>query len=328
MPMPAPGSAPGRTNRFAVVALVTGLTGLVLLAVGFAIAAFVQIGRRGEKGKGLAIGGLAASVAWVLVAAVALAVFVGSIFTTDRDASGRVTGKDKVLPAALRTGDCFTGLREGAFRNLVTALPCTEPHDGEVIATLQMPGGEYPGDQKVAEAATGLCGRKMLQFRRSRYARDLAQYSIQPTKTSWNAGDRKLICLARYTGSGTLTAPLAKTVDSTMKEWLGLAVGDCLGKWDENTQAQRVIPCAQPHWIQVYAVLTLPEGPYPGPKATEKKAAAACDKRADKVFTGRPSPELISWLFPEKYDWEAGVRTVVCLAESDDRPLKKSLLPR
>ncbi|WP_346045995.1 DUF4190 domain-containing protein [Actinomadura chokoriensis] len=52
------------TNRFAVVALVTGLVGMVVFAVGFAVAALVQTGRRGEKGRGLAIGGIAASLVW------------------------------------------------------------------------------------------------------------------------------------------------------------------------------------------------------------------------------------------------------------------------
>ncbi|WUH96663.1 septum formation family protein [Spirillospora sp. NBC_00431] len=316
-----------RTNRLAIAALVTGLCGLVLIAIGLAIAALVQAGRRGERGKGLAVGGLVASAVWCVAAVVTLAVVAGSLLTVDRDSSGQVTGRDKVLPSGLRAGDCFTGFEEGSMAP-ITALPCTEPHEGEAIAEVRLPGGEYPGDQKVTEMASDMCDRKMQRFRRSRYATDLEPYSITPTKTSWGAGDRKVICLARYTGPGTLTAPLAKTVDPNMKEWLGLKLGDCLGKWDDDAPAQRVLPCSQPHWIQVYAVLTLPESPYPGAKAAQRKAEAACDKRADKLFTGRRYPDLVSWLFPEKYEWESGVRTVVCLGQSEGKPMTKSLLPR
>lgn len=325
---PPPTQIAPRTSRLAIASLVTGLLGLVLLGVGLGIAALVQAGRRGERGKGLAVGGLVASAVWTIVAVITLATVVGSLFTADRDASGRVTGEDKVLPAGLRAGDCFTGFEEGAFATPVTALPCTRPHDGEAIAELRMSGAEYPGDRKVAELAADMCDRKMAQFRRSRYAADLESYTVPPTKTSWSTGDRKLICLARYTGPGTLTSPLARTVDPNLKEWLGLARGDCLGKWDDSTAVQRVVPCTEPHWLQVYAVYSLKAGPYPGAKATERKAEAGCDKHAEKVFTESRYPDLVSWVFPQQDDWEAGVRTVVCFAESDGRPMRKSILPR
>ncbi|MCP9971384.1 hypothetical protein [Actinomadura madurae] len=52
-----------------MVALVTALIGLVLLGIGFGVAALVQTGRRGEKGRALAITALAASVVWLAAAA-------------------------------------------------------------------------------------------------------------------------------------------------------------------------------------------------------------------------------------------------------------------
>jgi hypothetical protein len=53
-----PASGPGRTNPLAVVTLVTGLIGMSVVALAVGIAALVQIRRRHERGKGMAIGGM------------------------------------------------------------------------------------------------------------------------------------------------------------------------------------------------------------------------------------------------------------------------------
>lgn len=69
---PRPPGAPARTSRLAIAALVTGLLGLVPVATGLAIGALVRTGRRGERGRGLAVGGLVASAAWVVAGVVGL----------------------------------------------------------------------------------------------------------------------------------------------------------------------------------------------------------------------------------------------------------------
>jgi Domain of unknown function (DUF4190) len=88
---------PGKRNRFAIAALIFGIVGGVLLAIIFGIVALVQIGRRGERGRGMAITGLALSGVWViLIVAVAA---VGAVFTPDRDESGHVTQKSRAFLA-------------------------------------------------------------------------------------------------------------------------------------------------------------------------------------------------------------------------------------
>jgi hypothetical protein len=98
--MPAPGSAPwlqqpgqpgygypgmagqySGTNGLAVASFVLGLLGflgfpLILSAV-FGIVALVQIRDRQQRGKGLAIAGLAVSAAWVLL--FALLITIGAV---------------------------------------------------------------------------------------------------------------------------------------------------------------------------------------------------------------------------------------------------------
>ncbi|MFI0409826.1 septum formation family protein [Actinomadura sp. 3N508] len=326
-PQPEPPLVP-RTNRLAIVAIVTGLCGLVLPAVGFAIAALVQAGRRGERGKGLAVGALVVSAVWGVVAVVALAVAVGSLVTADRDESGRVTGKDKVLPAALRVGDCFNDLDVDSLRSPVTALPCTDPHQGEVAAQAELPAGRFPGNRQTHELSTDACFLKTIRFLKSRHAEHLEPYLIMPTKTNWDAGDRKVLCLLIYTGPDTITVPIAQTLDPQLKYWNELAYGDCFGKSDAEVPTQRVLSCTREHWSQVYAVFTMKPGPYPGPKAMERNADATCEKRLGKAFGKRPYPEYYSFYYAEKFEWEGGIRTVVCFGTSEDRPLKKSMLPR
>ncbi|MEU8796819.1 septum formation family protein [Spirillospora sp. NPDC048819] len=330
---PPPGGPPPmglsvRTNRLAIAALVTGLLGLVLLAVGLAIAALIQAGRRGETGKGLAVGGLVASAVWTVAGAVAVVAFLGSLVSAERDGFGNVTDKDKVLAAMLRVGDCFNGFEGDRIAPLVTALPCTQPHEGEAVAKLQLSGDEYPGDGEIRSQANDACDRKTLQLWKSRYARDLVAYNITPTRSTWDTGDRELFCLLRYTGSGTLTSPLAQTLDPDLRFWYELAPGDCLGKWDEEAWAQRLLSCTEPHWNLVFATFTLKAGPYPGQKAADRKAERGCEKRWQTVFRGHPSPDLIGWSFPEKSEWDTGHRTIVCFGKSEDRPMKKSMLPR
>ncbi|MFB4308068.1 septum formation family protein [Actinomadura sp. GTD37] len=326
-PPPALPPRPARTNRLAIAALVTGLLGLLPLAAGFGIAALVQAGRRGEKGKGLAIGGLAASAVWVVAGVVAATAVAGSLLTVERDESGHVSRSDRVLPGLLRVGDCFTGFNGDARTSLVTALPCTQPHEGELAAKLRLPDGPYPGEKEVFELANQACSQRLIDLEKSRYSEHLQPYAAAPGRTAWRSGDREVLCLIQIEGAGKITLPLAQTLDPNLKLWYELVRGDCLGKWDGEAMAQRTLSCTEEHWSEVYAVFELKDGPYPGTGKADRRAEDGCDDRYDRAFRGGRTPDLVMRVPPAKEDWTAGVRTVVCLGESEDRPLKKPLLP-
>ncbi|TYK48132.1 septum formation family protein [Actinomadura decatromicini] len=322
---PLPGAGPRRrTNPFAIVALFCGLFGLVLFAIGFAVAAFVQTGRRGERGRGLAVVGLVAAAAWVAV--IAVVVVATSLLTADRDEAGHVTGKDRLLPGMLRVGDCFTGLEGVSSRSPITALPCSRPHEGEAVAELRLPRDPWPGDGEVLERASDACDYKTARLRKSRYAEHLEAYAIPPNKPGWDAGDRRTLCILRYIGPVKLTVPLAETIDPHKRLWRELRRGDCLAAWSEGSIVQSVLPCDEAHWSQVYAVYKLPSGPYAGEKALQRKVKAGCTARWWDGFDVREHPQLVRFAYPVANEWEAGVRTAVCLGEADKKPLKKSLL--
>ncbi|TDD89817.1 DUF4190 domain-containing protein [Actinomadura rubrisoli] len=322
-----PGLLP-RTNRMAVAALVTGLVGLVPVAVGLGITALVQAGRRNETGKGLAIGGLAASFGWVVVGAVALTLAVGSLFSADRDEAGHIRKSGKVFIATLRVGDCFSGLGEGAGNRLVTAEPCTRPHDGEVMVKFRLEDGPFPGERETSVQAERQCLKRLVYTARSRYAEDLDLYALQPDRRMWRAGEREVTCVLHYSGPNTLTTTIAATVDQTKRTFAELKPHDCLRKWSDRSVAQQIVACTEPHWVEVYAVHNLPEGRYPGRKAVDRKAEAACARLYRKIFKGHRKPQRISHAYPLAADWDLGHRQVACLAESLTESLKRPIVPR
>jgi hypothetical protein len=313
-----------RTNQLAVIALVTGLVGMVVLAVGFAVAALVQAGRRGEKGHGLAIAGLGASAVWVLVAVVLLA----ALPFGRPGLGGAGTRRDGLMAIAdLGIGDCFTGFTDdgtGGYR--AQEKPCTQPHEGEVIARAEAPfsGGSTGWAQQ-------LCGQKTTYLQRSRVREDLEPYY------GWSGDEnRTLTCLMRYTGSEPLTTPLTATVDTSLKTYDQLNVGECIDEWEETEPFTGTVSCKKPHRFQVYAKFTLTTddssleyGGYPGEEALEKKADRGCGKRADKLFRNRrPEQGLqLMYVMPSEDDWYRFVYDIVCLLTPAHGKLKKSLVP-
>ena len=312
-----------RTNHFAIFALVTGLVGMVVLAVAFAAVALVQTRRRGERGIRLAIGALAASAAWILAVVALLAAPPNLRLGDDR-------GDGLAAIADLDAGDCFTGLTDngtGGFR--AKEMACSQPHEGEVVAHAEVPSGES------TTWAEQLCGKKTEYLRRSRYYEDLKAYY------DWSGGEssgegQMLTCVMRYTGSASLTAPLAATVDTRLKTYDQLNTGECIDEWEVTDPFTAAISCEKPHRFQVYATFTLSTGDssmeyggYPGEDALAKKAAPGCGKRADKVFRQAPlDPDLeLMYVMPSEANWYAGVHDIVCLVTTSHGKLKKSVLP-
>jgi hypothetical protein len=105
-------------------------------------------------------------------------------------------------------------------------------------------------------------------------------------------------------GEGTVTATDVK-------------VGDCLKEIPGSTRVLTVdtIGCEEPHAGEVFAVLTMPEGDFPGQSAIEE-------------YQNKCEPELVAYapdavtddsvqlyvLYPTAETWEQGDRAVTCVA--------------
>ncbi len=108
-------------------------------------------------------------------------------------------------------------------------------------------------------------------------------------------------------GQGTVTATDVK-------------VGDCLSEIPEDTRVLTVqtVACSESHAGEVFAVLMMPEGDFPGQPAIDE-------------YADRCSPELASYspdaltddsvqlyvLYPTTETWDQGDRAVTCIATLD-----------
>ncbi|WP_406052035.1 septum formation family protein [Kribbella sp. NBC_00889] len=188
---PIEGLPPGGSSALAMVALVLGCLGAVLLSIPMAIAALVRIADRNQTGKGKAFTALAVSGLWI-VGIVVWAETNGE--SPDRDvASGQVTAATTTRPQDLKVGDCVANLEEGSVKQ-VTVTPCEQPNGGRVFAVFTFPPGSWPGRETVDEKMDDGCWERWSAS--NKQATDPSDiFILGPTVDSWRLGDRGVTCL-------------------------------------------------------------------------------------------------------------------------------------
>lgn len=211
------------TNGFAVASLVLGLVaplGAFVLSVIFGLVAFRQIKRYGQRGIGLAIGGLVATGAWLLVTG------VGATVVTQRDTDpisapttppvettvpaettapapsdspAETVEADLVGANSLVPGDCIQDLaNDGGTVERLPVVPCEAEHEAEVYATFDVPDGDWPGEDVVTEQSQDGCAERLASFPEADDDPETTAFYLFPTEASWADGDRKVICMAFY----------------------------------------------------------------------------------------------------------------------------------
>ncbi|MEU9979751.1 DUF4190 domain-containing protein [Streptomyces sp. NPDC050856] len=157
---PLPPQAPPAVNGPAIASLVTGVVcclpplGLVLGAV-----ALAGIRKRGERGRGLALAGMALSVVSTLLVAAGFATgLFHDAYDGFRDAADRASHSRSTLD--LRKGQCFN-VPGGAVMTEtadVAIVKCSAPHDAEVTGGFKLTGfGKWPGDKPIEPIANDRC---------------------------------------------------------------------------------------------------------------------------------------------------------------------------
>lgn len=190
-----PGRGPAaRVNPFAIAALVLGCVAVVPVAMVFAIVGLRQIRRRGERGRGLAIGGLVASGVWL--ALIALVVVVAVTTGVERDDEGRIVEGGSLSVFDLRVGDCLDDVPDDEEFRSLPAVPCADPHEGEVYAVFDLPAGGFPGVTEVADLAEAGCNDRADVLPPAVVSDvTLGLFTITPSEESWDTGDREVSCL-------------------------------------------------------------------------------------------------------------------------------------
>ncbi|MFD7786388.1 DUF4190 domain-containing protein [Streptomyces nojiriensis] len=133
------------------------------------------------------------------------------------------------------------------------------------------------------------------------------------------------------------TKPATKPATSGLTE---IRKGDCFNTKDDlaqygdedGTQAARsvtIVPCAQPHKGEAYAVFNLDAGTYPGNEKVTKSAEEKCSGTALTSYVGndpKVSEKLeVYYYYPQAASWLLGDREVTCFVGDPSGPTTGSI---
>jgi hypothetical protein len=173
---------PAKTNWWAIVSLIFGILGGVLISVICGIVGLNKA-KQGQGGRGLAIAGLVLSGLWVLVFAAGIVVYFA-------------IGKGTVTATDVKVGDCLAEIPDSARVLTVQTVECDRSHAGEVYAVLTMPDGDFPGQAAIAEYQNK-CEPELAAYSPDAMTDDSIQmYVLYPTAETWEQGDRAVTCVA------------------------------------------------------------------------------------------------------------------------------------
>jgi hypothetical protein len=209
---PAPPSGPA--NGWAIAAFILGLLGAFPLGIIFAIVALRQIGDSRQRGKGLALAGLALSIIWG--AALAVYLVLGNSGTPAGQSAGggsHPSASSSSAPASpgsshgrsqtsvfdLRTGQCFQNPPASQAVlgiTYVTVVPCTTLHNAQVFVEFPATGTSYPGSASLkSQANQGCQSRVAKNLETSKITSSMNLHFLYPLSTSWGQGHRSITCL-------------------------------------------------------------------------------------------------------------------------------------
>jgi hypothetical protein len=207
---PGPGYPPPQkpgTNGFAIAALIFGIIGGLVLGFIFGFIALSQTKRTGQNGRGLAIAGLILSAMWTI--GIILLVILAIATSATRDDGGTVTQGGAISATALQVGDCVNNLQNSTNVQSLPGVPCAQPHEGEVFAVFDLPGGTtYPGRDAVREQVATECNARLATYSPSaQNDSSVGLFSVYPQEQSWTSGDREVVCIATA-DNGTVTGSI------------------------------------------------------------------------------------------------------------------------
>lgn len=207
-PAPYGCGVPPRTNPWSVAAIVTGLVGLVPIAVGTGIVALVQLRERPERGRALAVGGLVAAGCWSVMALL-VAVVLGLGFAGYGPGPGSAVAGTVAQAGGATVGTCLRTRQDGPGTE---AVPCGPTHDEEVYRVTRLPGGAWPGDGEVLGRADDVCYDGFEGYVGAAYEESAYDYAFYaPDEGEWTSGERRVVCVIVPSDDADLTSSAAGT---------------------------------------------------------------------------------------------------------------------
>jgi hypothetical protein len=247
---------------------------------------------------------------------------------SSRNADGGITTGGKVGVFRLRVGDCIEDLSgEVSEVTAVAAVPCDEPHVGEVIAKFDLDANAWPGTETVAQQATEGCLDRFEDYvGTAQWESWFTIQTFEPTEESWeSADDRSVVCIGTLEGieqsqsmDGVGAGPDKENIIDT---------GDCFVA-EEAVDLSPEVRCDAPHDGEVIAVFELPAGAWPGADEAKRAADAGCVERfAAYVGIAYGDSEFeVNSVPPLELTWDrSGGRNAFCLAQLPGEPMSESM---
>lgn len=156
-------------------------------------------------------GGVSARVAPALAAALAVAVLLAGC-SAPAQAERKLPGKHPSQSAgtpepSLDVGDCLVAAGADA-ETRQRVVPCSEPHDVEAFASIDLDEAELPGDEALWAVAEEHCGPQFELFIGMPYTQSSMDWFFRaPDEAAWHAGARRLVCIV-YDPAGRVTGSL------------------------------------------------------------------------------------------------------------------------
>ncbi len=134
---------------------------------------------------------------WGIYVVIALGYFIYQVSSeVDRDSTGTIVGEGNIDAFTIRVGDCFDD--SSSFDDEVTSLPgvpCSEPHDNEAFAVVNLTIASYPKGGAMIELANETCRDRFESFVGRDYeSSSLDIFTLYPTVESWAQNDREVVC--------------------------------------------------------------------------------------------------------------------------------------
>lgn len=141
---------------------------------------------------------LAAGFLVLLVGGLVVASQIFDDDATRDDDTGEITDEGDLSAFSLEVGDCLNDLTDGVVLD-VPAVPCADPHEGEVFALYDLDEGLYPGEEAIATDAETQCPERLASYAPAAAEDDnITFFYLYPTAESWATGDREIACVATF----------------------------------------------------------------------------------------------------------------------------------
>lgn len=273
--MPPPTPIESTWSGHSIASFVLGLFGLPLFGVIFGVLGLRRIRWTEQRGRGLAIAGIALSVVWFAAGMAAVPILLHKLDQSYRQDQRSQQGT--VMAFDLQVGACFNKAEtepdyagRDAMKIRLAVVACTQPHKAEVVGRAEAEDEDVTDLQTRAEAA---CQAKSGEYIMDDWSlpETARLHWFYPAPLAWIRGDRRLVCFQQTEeavdrslreDATTLTADQVRylgAVHDVNDVWRRMPDDDPAVPWPSRRSLYGELATAEEKEVKL-----LQDGPWPG----------------------------------------------------------------